>query len=147
MREVAHEMSLGKRMAGDHGLNFPGYVIPSAWYKTVKLPSGRPDVYAIHILAAFVEMYQPVSIHDPSAPGSVRLEKKYPGDKYVATYRTIAARFDMPIKRTREAIYRLLASGVLILELRTITVNGLTMSNIPHWDINTKILADITFPH
>lgn len=144
MSKMAHEIPLAEL---NNILNFPGLVMPRTWRTTVTLPDGKPDFYGMLILADFIDMHQPVSVYDPSAPGSVRLEKKYPGDKYVATYRTIAARFDMPIKRTREAIYRLLASGVLILELRTITVNGLTMSNIPHWDINTKILADITFPH
>lgn len=147
MNKRPDDMAPTPTVAGVTRLNITGNIIAPAWYSTITLPNGRPDFYAIMILADFIYWYKATPVYHPRTQVFMGWERKFYGDKLQANYKTIAGKFNMPVKLTREAIYRLIDLGVLIRELRTVVLkDGAKLTNVPYWDINLEVLDALTYP-
>lgn len=128
-------------------LDITGNIIPPTWYQTILMPTGRPDMYAIQILSDFVYWHKARRAHNPRTREFIGWERKFYGDKFQANYKAIAKKFNMPLRATRDAIYRLIELGVLIRELRTVVSRDeFTMTNVPYWDIDVDVLVELTYP-
>ena len=147
MSKRPSDMSLTTTVEGITLRNIVGNMTAFAWYNTIVLPNGRPDFYAIAILADFIYWHKATPVLHPRTHNLMGYERKFYADKFQANYKTIAAKFNMTVKVTREAIYRLIELGVLVRELRTITTSdGTKLTNVPFWDINLEVLDAITYP-
>jgi len=128
-------------------LDITGNMSPPTWYQTILMPTGRPDMDAIQILSDFVYWHKARRAHDPRTREFIGWERKFFADKFQANYKSIAKKFNMPLRATRDAIYRLIELGVLIRELRTVTSReGYVMTNVPYWDIDVDVLIELTYP-
>ena len=103
------EMRVTPTVVGVTQMEIVGNMIAPAWYSTIVLPNGRPDFFAISILADFIYWYKAAPVYHPVTYVFMGWERKFYGDKFQANYKTIAAKFNMTVKTTRETIYRLIS--------------------------------------
>ena len=129
-----------------HAMNITGQVIPAEWFIRLRMPSGIPDTAAILVLSEIVYWYRLNEIGD-AAERTVRLERKFYGDKLQLYYNAFASKFGISVDSAKKAVYRLIEFGVITRELRTVEIGGAPVGNVPFWDINVEKLAEITFPY
>jgi hypothetical protein len=99
-------------------LPFTGTLIPHAWYTALTLPSGKPDLVAITLLADIVYWYRPVVERDPATGEILRQRKKFKADMLQRSYQAFAAQFGFTKRQVREALGRLAQTGVIRKEFR-----------------------------
>lgn len=100
---------------------FEGNVIPWSWYTTLRLPSGKPDLIAIMILADVVYWYRPAPVHDEHTGQVLGWKKKFGADLLQRSHEAYIAQFGFTPKQIREALHRLESiHGVIRRERRTI---------------------------
>jgi hypothetical protein len=100
-------------------LPFTGTLIPHAWYTVLTLPSGKPDLVAITLLADIVYWYRPVVERDPATGEILRQRKKFRGDMLQRSYQAFADQFGFTKRQVMEAMYRLEKTyGVIRKDLR-----------------------------
>ena len=99
-------------------LPFMGTLIPHAWYTVLTLPSGKPDLVAITLLADIVYWYRPVVERDPTTGEVLRQRKKFKADMLQRSYQAFAAQFGFTKRQVREALSRLTQTGVIRKEFR-----------------------------
>ena len=97
---------------------FTGTLIPHAWYAALTLPSGKPDLVAITLLADIVYWYRPVVERDPVTGQVLSQRKKFKGDMLQRSYQAFAAQFGLTKRQVREALGRLEQTGVIRKEFR-----------------------------
>ena len=100
-------------------LPFTGTLIPHAWYTALTLPSGKPDLVAITLLAEVVYWYRPVVERDPATGEILGRRKKFSADLLQRSYPSFADQFGFTKRQVMEAMYRLEKTyGVIRKELR-----------------------------
>jgi hypothetical protein len=100
-------------------LPFTGTLIPHAWYTVLTLPSGKPDLVAITLLADIVYWYRPIVERDSVTGEILRQRKKFQGDVLQRSYQVFADQFGFTKRQVMEAMYRLEKTyGVIRKELR-----------------------------
>ena len=98
---------------------FTGTLIPHAWYTALTLPSGKPDLVAITLLADIVYWYRPVVERDPATGQVLGQRKKFKADMLQRSYQSFATQFGFTKRQVMEAMYRLEKTyGVIRKELR-----------------------------
>ena len=86
---------------------FTGTLVPHAWYTALTLPSGKPDLVAITLLADIVYWYRPVVERDPATGEILRQRKKFRADMLQRSYQAFANQFGFTKRQVMEAMYRL----------------------------------------
>lgn len=100
---------------------FEGNIIPWSWYKTLRLPSGKPDLVAIMILADVIYWYRAAPIHDEQSGQVLGWKKKFSADLLQRSHDAYVTQFGFTPKQVKEALYRLETQyGVIRRERRTI---------------------------
>ena len=104
---------------------FEGNIIPWSWYKTLRLPSHKPDLVAIMILADVVYWYRPAPIHDERTGEVLGWKKKFSADLLQRSHDAYVTQFGFTQQQVKDALYRLESIyGVIRRERRTITTAG-----------------------
>jgi hypothetical protein len=99
-------------------LPFTGALIPQAWYTALTLPSGKPDLVAITLLADIVYWYRPVVERDSATGEILRQRKKFRADMLQRSYQAFADQFGFTKRQVREALGRLAQRNVIRKEFR-----------------------------
>jgi hypothetical protein len=132
-------------VAAVSNLALDGTIIPANWYKTIKLPNGKPDLYAILFLAELVYWHTARVLRDQQSGQVLGYERKFPADKYQCHYRVFAEKFSLSLAGARQVMHRLLDLDLVTLELRTVEVDGFSFYNVPFWDLKPDVLRRFTF--
>ncbi len=70
-----------------------GNMVDTEWYKHLRTPANKPNVYAANILGDIVYWYRPVEERDESTGHLIGWRKKFKGDLYQKTYKSYADMF------------------------------------------------------
>ena len=106
-------------MGAISALPFTGTLIPHAWYTALTLPSGKPDLVAITLLADIVYWYRPVVERDPATGQVLGQRQKFKANMLQRSYQAFANHFGFTKRQVLEAMYRLEKTyGVIRKELR-----------------------------
>jgi hypothetical protein len=99
-------------------INFEGNIIPTSWYKALRLPNGKPDLNAIVILSEIVYWYRATEDGDEATGTKVR-RKRFKRDLLQRSYRSFADQFGLTPCQVKDACHRLQDRyGVIRLEVR-----------------------------
>jgi hypothetical protein len=112
-------------------LPFTGTLIPHAWYTALTLPSGKPDLVAITLLADIVYWYRPVVERDPATGQVLGQRKKFKGHMLQRSYQAFANQFGFTKRQVREALGRLEQTGVIRKEFRHLDTPYGRCANVP----------------
>lgn len=139
------------------GVEIRGNITPPSWHKFIRLPNGKPDPLAIHILADIVWWYRPVEKRDETTGAIVGYEKKFAADKLQRSYQATVDLFNpdqneddtggytkLQVKKS----YKLLQDLELIdIEFRTIETDiGQKLSNVMFVGLNVPKLLEFSTP-
>ncbi|HFW4797470.1 TPA: hypothetical protein ACIBS5_002861 [Salmonella enterica subsp. diarizonae serovar 60-67:z35:-] len=130
-------------------INFTGNVTPTAWWRQITLPSGRPDQTAITLLSEIVYWYRPAEVRDETTGALTGYRKRFRGDKLQRSYQAFADQFGFGKRETTDALKRLRDAGLITLELRSVDapgLDGVKMHNVLFVEPVAERIADITNP-
>lgn len=127
-------------------LQISGNVIPVSWYKTIRKPTGKPNLNAIIILADIVYWYRAVEIRDEMTGQLIGLRKKFHADLLQRSYQQLADQFGITKRDATNAVVELEKLGVVRRVFRTLDVKGQTVSNVLFLDLNVTVLEHLTYP-
>ncbi|MBS4887877.1 MAG: DNA replication protein DnaD, partial [Clostridiales bacterium] len=127
-------------------LQISGNVIPVSWYKTIRKPTGKPNLNAIIILADIVYWYRAVEIRDEMTGQLIGLRKKFHSDMLQRSYQQLADQFGITKRDATNAVVELEKLGVVHRVFRTVEVKGQTVSNVLFLDLNVTVLEHLTYP-
>lgn len=127
-------------------LQISGNVIPVSWYKTIRKPTGKPNLNAIIILADIVYWYRAVEIRDEMTGQLIGLRKKFHSDMLQRSYQQLADQFGITKRDATNAIVELEKLGVVRRIFRTLEVKGQRVSNVLFVDLNVTVLESLTYP-
>ncbi|PCJ28924.1 MAG: hypothetical protein COA94_03320 [Rickettsiales bacterium] len=100
-----------------------GNIVPHYWYKSIKAPSGKPDLVAITVLS---ELWF--------------LHRKSGGAEFNAGYANFERKFDFSRSQLKDAMVRLHDDGLLRRSFRALVINGRTFPNELHLALNIASL-------
>ncbi|MDU4755428.1 DUF6017 domain-containing protein [Mediterraneibacter gnavus] len=127
-------------------LQISGNVIPVSWYKTIRKPTGKPNLNAIIILADIVYWYRAVEIRDEMTGQLIGLRKKFHSDMLQRSYQQLADQFGITKRDATNAIIELEKLGAVRRVFRTLEVKGQRVSNVLFLDLNVTVLESLTYP-
>ena len=125
-------------------IHFEGNVIPHPWYQHIALPSGKPDLPAIIILAEIVYGYRPYQTLDHH--GKPLLRKRFDGDLFQCTAAYFESKFGLTKTQARRAITRLEDMGLIRREFRDVVMRGTLHNNITFIEPVSLAIMAITHP-
>lgn len=127
-------------------MNLTGNIIPSAWFRTVLKPTGKPNLNAIVLLSDIVYWYRPAEIRDESTGRLVGMKKRFGSDMLQRSYQQMADQFGITKRDATNAIVELEKLGLIRRVFRTITVRGQQMPNILFIQLCVDRLLQFTYP-
>lgn len=140
-------MSTGNKTVDAIGqIHFEGNIIPHAWYQTLRLESGKPDLVAMILLSDFVYWHRPTIVRDEQSGQVTKVKKKFKADLLQKSYKSLTEQFGFSDKQIREALKRLEDKQVLKRVLRTIDTSIGRLPNMLFIELNISGLVKITFP-
>ena len=122
-----------------------GNVIAQNWFQTIKLPTGRPDLYAMLILSDVCYWNRPSEIRCEKSGALIGYKKKYAEDMLRRSYSDLENQFGISKKQCQEALRRLEELGVIERVFRTVETPSARLSNVMFLKLNTEILKKLTF--
>lgn len=111
-----HVAAIGK-------LNLSGNIIPSIWWKRLRLESGACDFTAVMILSEIANSKE------------IELQRNY---------QSFAEQFDLSKKQVREAMQRLVERKLITTDFRTITQHGIVLNNVLFINVNYQKIEELT---
>lgn len=126
-------------------MHLEGNVIPHTWYENIRLSTGKPDLIAITLLSEIVYWYRPTHVKEEASGRLLGIKKKFKADALQRSYDSFVEQFGFSKKQVREAMDRLEQLGLITRDFRTITSNGINLSNVLFIDLNIGLLEGITF--
>lgn len=126
-------------------MNFEGNVIPSSWYRNVRMKSGRVDLVAITVLADIIYWYRPKEIRAESGE-LVETHKRFAEDKLRRAYSDWDF-MGLTKEQARDACHRLRDLGLITIEYRTKDWEGTKVCNIVYLEPIPDAIAAITYRH
>ena len=117
--------------------------IPQAWYKTVRQKKA-PHAMAILILWELLYWYKWTEIRDEQSDRVIGYKKKFKADLLQRSYGDIAEKFGITKRQATDILYFLRDKGIVTLDLRTVTANGMKISNVLFIGLNPKKIAEIS---
>lgn len=127
-----------------------GDTVDPAWPIFLRFPSGKAHLQAAVILARVVYMYRPAreNVLDPESGlvNEVRLSQKFKADLWQTSRQALADTFGFTVREVDAALKNLRESGVIFTELRTLTINGVKLSNVLYIGLNLPELKMISTP-
>ncbi|WP_273125785.1 DnaD domain-containing protein [Bacillus weihaiensis] len=139
--------STGNKTVDEIGkIHFEGNIIPHAWYQTLRLESGKPDLVAMILLSDFVYWHRPTIVRDEQTGQVTATKKKFKADLLQKSYKSLTEQFGFSDKQIREALKRLEDKQVLKRVLKTIDTPIGKLPNMLFIKLNVSGLVKITFP-
>jgi len=114
-----------------------GNIIPTSWYEHIRLPSGKPDVNAIILLAEIFYWFRPIEDGETTY-------QKFRSDELNLSYKQIEDKFGLTHKQARDALNRLSAAGLIDLKTRGFHTDNGEWHNRLFIDLNAREVLKIT---
>jgi hypothetical protein len=128
-------------------IRFEGNTIPHTWYQQIKMPSGKTDINAIILLADVVYWYRPTIQRDEDTNEIIKVSKKFKADMLQKQYESWGGFFGLTKRQTKDAVDRLVESGLLRREFRNIkSKTGLALSNVMFIEPVPEKVKELTQP-
>ena len=123
-------MNTGNRVVDEISkINFSGK-IPQNWFKHIRFDDNKPDTVAIILLADIIYWYRHTEIRDEISGLTIGYRKKFKADKLQKNYSAMAEQYGFTKRQVQDAMNRL-KSGIIIIELRTVTTTtGSRLGNV-----------------
>ncbi|PFZ67751.1 DNA replication protein DnaD [Bacillus wiedmannii] len=110
-------------------INLRGNTMDQGWFKHLTLDNGKPYMVAITVLSEIFYWYKPTEIRDEKTNG-IRYKQKFKADKLQKSYQQLADSFGFTKRQVLEACKYLLKRKLILIEFRTIIVNGTRLNNV-----------------
>lgn len=127
-------------------LNITGNIVPSAWFRTIRKPTGKPNLNAIIILSDIVYWYRPVELRDEYTGQLVGMRKRFHADLLQRSYQQMADQFGITKRDATNAVVELEKLGVVKRIFRTLTSGGQQIPNVLFLDLCVERLEELTYP-
>jgi hypothetical protein len=110
-------------------INLRGNTMDQGWFKHLTLDNGKPYMVAITVLSEIFYWYKPTEIRDEKT-NEIRYKQKFKADKLQKSYQQLADSFGFTKRQVLEACKYLLKRKLILIEFRTIIVNGTRLNNV-----------------
>jgi hypothetical protein len=125
-------------------INFEGNVIPHEWYRRITLPSGKPDLPAIIILAEITYWYRPMESLDRN--GKPIYFRRFYGHMFQSSAAYYENKFGLTKDQVRKALKRLEDGGYIRREYHDVIRNGIKSNNVMFIEPLSQKILEITHP-
>ena len=127
-------------------INWSGNIIPRTWFehKIFRYDNGKINLNAIVILSDIVYWYRPVINVSESTNKVESITSKFKADKLQKTYSKWALNFGLSKRQVQEACYFLQERGLITIECRDVTIEGVMYRNVTYFEPVVKKVAEIT---
>ncbi|ALA26061.1 hypothetical protein [Piscirickettsia salmonis] len=99
-------------------MHFAGLTLPETWFNVITTVNAKPDIDAILILAEIISWYRPIESRCPDSGRLIGYKRRFPLHKLQRSYKELGDKFAISSKRTADAISRLVAMGLITLEVQ-----------------------------
>ncbi|MDR1551030.1 MAG: DUF6017 domain-containing protein [Hungatella sp.] len=127
-------------------INITGNIIPAAWYKTIRKPTGKPYLNAIVILSDIVYWYRAAEVRDEGSGQLIGFRKRFHSDLLQRSYQQLADQFGISKRDASNAVIELEKLGVIKRVFRTLTINGQQVPNVLFLELEVDVLLTLTYP-
>ncbi|HDR4393253.1 DNA replication protein DnaD [Bacillus cereus group sp. TH43LC] len=110
-------------------INLRGNTMDQGWFKHLTLDNGKPYMVAISVLSEVFYWYKPSEIRDEET-NEIRYKQKFKADKLQKSYIQLAETFGFTKRQVKDACDYLKSKGLIVIEFRTIIVNGIRCNNV-----------------
>lgn len=125
-------------------VHLEGNILPTSWFSTFVLESGKPDLNAIVVLSEIVYWHRPTVVRDEYSGQVVRVKKKFKSDLLQRSYQSFSDQYGFSKQQVKEAFDRLEKCGVLKRHFRTIEANNQKYNNVLFIELITPVLFEMT---
>lgn len=125
-------------------VHLEGNILPTSWFSTFVLESGKPDLNAIVVLSEIVYWHRPTVVRDEYSGQVVRVKKKFKSDLLQRSYQSFSDQYGFSKQQVKEAFDRLERYGVLKRHFRTIEANNQKYNNVLFIELITPVLFEMT---
>jgi DNA-binding Lrp family transcriptional regulator len=125
-------------------VHLEGNILPTSWFSTFVLESGKPDLNAIVVLSEIVYWHRPTVVRDEYSGQVVRVKKKFKSDLLQRSYQSFSDQYGFSKQQVKEAFDRLEKYGVLKRHFRTIEANNQKYNNVLFIELITPVLFEMT---
>jgi DNA-binding Lrp family transcriptional regulator len=140
-----HLEDLPAAVAEMHNISIKGNVTPQTWFKTILMPTGKPDLQSILILSDIVFWFRPTELRCEKSGAVIGYKKKFSADLLRRSYADLETQFGISKKQCQESLRRLEDLGVIKRVFRTINTPAARLSNIMFISLNVSVLKELTF--
>ena len=123
-------------------VHLEGNILPTSWFSTFVLESGKPDLNAIVVLSEIVYWHRPTVVRDEYSGQVVRVKKKFKSDLLQRSYQSFSDQYGFSKQQVKEAFDRLEKYGVLKRHFRTIEANNQKYNNVLFIELITPVLFE-----
>lgn len=102
--------------------------IPRAWFDKIKMRNGKTDANGIIVLSEIMKWYEPAYI--PDSDGGYEIAQRFDGDALQISYGQLSFAVGLTKNQVRMAIDRMVKSGILKREFKTIDIEGKKINNV-----------------
>lgn len=122
-----------------------GNIIDQGWFAHLKSDKGMVQTNAIIILSEIVYWYRPSLIFDDETGDIIGLKAKFKGDMLQKSYGQLTEKFGLTEKQVKDACKFLEKKGLIVLDLRTITLaNNRKLNNVLYIGLDIDELRKIS---
>lgn len=125
-------------------VHLEGNILPTSWFSTFVLESGKPDLNAIVVLSEIVYWHRPTVVRDEYSGQVVCVKKKFKSDLLQRSYQSFSDQYGFSKQQVKEAFDRLEKLGVLKRHFRTIEANNQKYNNVLFIELITPVLFEMT---
>ena len=132
-------------------INITGDLIPSTWYKYLKIPHNSPknkpervDYYSILILSQLVYWYRPTIERDEHTGHITEYKQKFWGDTLQKSYQDMAGYFGFSKKSVKQATDRLVDLGLISKDFKQVSTGKGIINNVLYIAINADAIGYIS---
>lgn len=125
-------------------VHLEGNILPTSWFSTFVLESGKPDLNAIVVLSEIVYWHRPTVVRDEYSGQVVCVKKKFKSDLLQRSYQSFSDQYGFSKQQVKEAFDRLEKLGVLKRHFRTVEANNQKYNNVLFIELITPVLFEMT---
>ena len=125
-------------------VHLEGNILPTSWFSTFCLESGKPDLNAIVLLSEIVYWHRPTVVRDEYSGQIVRVKKKFKADLLQRSYQSFSDQFGFSKLQVKDAFDRLEKIGVIKRHFRTVEANGQKYNNVLFIELIAPVLFEMT---
>ncbi len=137
-------MSMATTVDAITKISITGNVIPPSWYRAIR-NAGRADPLSCLILADVIYWYRGTELRDEVTGETTGYKKKFKADKLQKNYQAYADMFGVPKSSVKASVDRMVESGILTREFRTVDTPKGPLYNVMFLEPIPEKIIEITY--